>query len=99
VRLKGVWNSEHIRQRSTNLGTVVIKGKRVNGGAGYGVELPSEFKFRGDSFSCDCLKHKLKKEKFVLGDLFKLLAFLKRNRRIEILQNVYNKHSSEVSSN
>ena len=35
-------------------GTVVITGKRINRGAGsgYGLELPCEFKFQGDKFSC-----------------------------------------------
>jgi hypothetical protein len=51
VRLIGVCNSEHSRRQcQTNLGTVVIKGKHDNGGAGYGVELPSEFKFQGNRF-------------------------------------------------
>ena len=49
---------------ATNLATVIIKGKCVHRGAGYGVELPCEFKFQGDSFSCNWLKDKLKKEKF-----------------------------------
>jgi hypothetical protein len=31
----------------------VIKGKRVNGEAGFGVEISCEFKSRGDSFSCN----------------------------------------------
>ena len=30
------------------------------GGARYGLELPCEFKFQGDKFSCDWLKEKLK---------------------------------------
>jgi len=34
------------------------------GGAGYGLELPCEFKFQGDKFSFDWLKEKLKKENF-----------------------------------
>ena len=53
-------------KRATNLATVIIKGKRVNRGAGYGVELLCEFKFQGDSFSCNWLKDKLKKEKYDL---------------------------------
>ena len=31
-------------------------------GAGYGLELPCEFKFQGNKFSCHWLKEKLKKE-------------------------------------
>ena len=42
---------------------VVIKSKQMNRGAGYGVELPCEFKFQGDNFSSNWLKIKLKKEK------------------------------------
>jgi hypothetical protein len=64
VRLIGVCNSDHSRrQRATNLGTVVIKGKRVNGGVDYAWC----DRIRGDSF-CNCLNDKLKKQKFVLGD-------------------------------
>ena len=49
-------------KRASNSGTVVITGKRINRGAGYGLELPCEFKFQGDKYSCDWLKEKLKKE-------------------------------------
>ena len=41
-----------------------ITGKRINRGAGYGMELPYEFKFQRDKFSCDWLEEKLRKEKF-----------------------------------
>jgi hypothetical protein len=41
----------------------VIEGKRINGEAGYGMELPCEFKFRGIF-----LQLQLKKDKAVLGD-------------------------------
>ena len=34
------------------------------GGAGYGLELPCEFKFQGDKFFLDWLEEKLKKENF-----------------------------------
>ena len=51
-------------KRASNSGTVVITGKRINRGAGYGLELPCEFKFQGDKYSCDWLKEKLKKENF-----------------------------------
>ena len=33
-------------------------------GTGFGLELPCEFKFQGENFSCDWLKEKLKKENF-----------------------------------
>ena len=51
-------------KRPTDIGTVVIKSKRINRGAGYGVELPCDFKFQGDKFFSNWLKIKLKKEKF-----------------------------------
>ena len=51
-------------KRASNSGTVVITAKRINRAAGYGLELPCEFKFQGDKYSCDWLKEKLKKENF-----------------------------------
>ena len=33
------------------------------GGAGYSLELPCEFKFQGDKFSCNWLKERFKKRK------------------------------------
>ena len=60
---------------TTNSATVIIKGKHVNRGAGYGVELPCEFKFQGHSFSCNWLKDKLKKEKFDLENKIRLTSF------------------------
>ena len=49
-------------KRTSNSGTVVITGKRKNIGAGYGLELPCEFKFQGNKHSCDWLKERIKKE-------------------------------------
>ena len=43
---------------------VTVMGKRVNRGAGYGLELPCEYLFYGDKFSCKWLKQKLAKEGF-----------------------------------
>ena len=57
-------NRTKFLKRPTNIGTVAIKSKRIDSGAGYGVELPCEFKFQGDNFSSNWLKIKLKKEKF-----------------------------------
>ena len=48
--------------RASYSGTVVIAGKRINRGAGYGLELPCEFKFQGDKYSFDWLKEKLKRK-------------------------------------
>ena len=42
---------------------VNITGKRINREAGYGMELPCEFKFPGDKFSCDWPEEKVKKKK------------------------------------
>lgn len=51
-------------KRPTNSGKVTVMGKRVNRGAGYGLELPCEYLFDGDKFSCEWLKKKLAKEGF-----------------------------------
>ena len=56
-KLMAQWVKKFLK-RATNSATVIIKGKRVNRGAAYGVELPCEFKFQGDSFSCNWLKDK-----------------------------------------
>ena len=39
-------------KRPTNCGKVIIKGKRANRRGGYGLEVPCEYLFKGDSFSC-----------------------------------------------
>ena len=51
-------------KRPTNSGKVAVTGKRVNRGAGYGLELPCEYLFYGDKFSCEWPKKKLAKEGF-----------------------------------
>ena len=51
-------------KRATNSGKALIRGKRVNRGGGYGLEIPCEFHFTGDEFSINWLKEKLKKEGF-----------------------------------
>ena len=35
---------------------VIIKGKRINRGAGYGLEIPCWYEFREDRFSCDWMR-------------------------------------------
>ena len=35
-----------------NIDKVIIKRKRMNGGAEYGFEIPSLYEFRGDRFPC-----------------------------------------------
>ena len=61
LKLMALWVKKFLK-RPTNIGMVVIKGKRINRGAG--VELPCEFKFQGDNFSSNWLRNKLKKETF-----------------------------------
>ena len=51
-------------KRATNSGKALIRGKRVNRGGGYGLEIPCEFHFAGDEFSINLPKKKLKKEGF-----------------------------------
>ena len=51
-------------KRLTNSGKVTVMGKRVNRGAGYGLELSCEYLFYGDKVSCEWLKRKLTKEGF-----------------------------------
>ena len=44
-----VWLSK-ILKRPTNCGKAIIMGKQVNRGGGYGLEVPCEYLFVGDSF-------------------------------------------------
>ena len=47
-------------KRGTNKGKAVVRGKRVNRGAGYGLEMPCQYIFYGDSkISLPWLKSKL----------------------------------------
>ena len=48
-------------KRKTNSGHSLVTGKRVNRGAGYGLEVPCLFEFRGDKFSCDWVKANLER--------------------------------------
>ena len=63
AKLMAQWLTKFLK-RSSNSGTVVISWKRINRGAEYGLELPCEFRFQGDKYSCDWLEEKLKKENF-----------------------------------
>ena len=49
-KLMAEWVTKFLK-RATNSRTVLIKGKRVKRGAGYGVELPCKFTFKGVSFA------------------------------------------------
>lgn len=51
-------------KRPTNSVKVTVTGKRVNRGAGYGLELPCQYFCYGDKFSCEWLKKKFAKEGF-----------------------------------
>ena len=62
-KLMALWLTKFLK-RPTNSGEVIVKGNRVNRGGGYGLEVPCEYQFNGDTFSCDWLKEKLTKEKF-----------------------------------
>ena len=49
-----IWLTKFLKQ-ATNIGKVVIKGKRVNRGSGYGLQIPCEYQFMGDAFSISWL--------------------------------------------
>ena len=51
-------------KRPSNFARVIIKGNCVNGGAGYGLEVPCEYHFEGDNFPCSWLKENLVKDQF-----------------------------------
>jgi len=62
-KLMAIWLTKFLK-RATDFGKAVIRGKRVNRGGGYGLEIPCEFHFTGDEFSINWLKQKLKKAGF-----------------------------------
>ena len=41
---------------------------QVNRGGGYGLEIPCEYEFEGDNFSCNGLKDKMQYEKYDIVD-------------------------------
>ena len=51
-------------KRATNNGKTVVKGKRLNRGGGYGLEVPCEYNFMRDKMSIEWLASKLTKEGF-----------------------------------
>ena len=53
-----VWLTKFLK-RQTNSAKVIIKGKRVNRGSGYGLKISCEYHFHRDRFSCQWLKEKL----------------------------------------
>ena len=46
---------------------LVVKGKHINIGGGYGLEVPCEYLFAGDKFSIAWLESKLDKEGFEIS--------------------------------
>ena len=62
-KLMTIWLAKFLK-RATNTEKVVIKGKRVNRGGDYGLEILCEYQFMGDAFSISWLKEKLQKEAF-----------------------------------
>ena len=63
LKLMAIWLAKFLKQ-VTNIGKVVIKGKRVNRGGDYGLEILCEYQFMGDAFSISWLEEKLQKEGF-----------------------------------
>ena len=61
-----IWFTKFLK-RTTNSGKAVIKGKRVNRGGLYGLEVPCEYHFIGDAFSISWLKQKLQNEGYDVG--------------------------------
>ena len=66
-KLMARWVSKFLK-RLTNHGKVVVAGKKVNRGGGYGLEIPCEYEFEGDNFSCNWLKDKMQYEKYDIID-------------------------------
>ena len=63
-KLMALWLTKYFK-RPTNKGRAVVKGKRVNRGSGYGLEIPCEHCFTGDEFSIQRLKSKLEEQGFL----------------------------------
>ena len=63
-KLMALWLTK-ILKRPTKKGRAVVKGKRVNRGASYGLEIPCEYCFTGDEFSIQWLKSKLEEQGFL----------------------------------
>lgn len=63
-KLIALWLTKFLK-RPTSKGRAAVKGKRVNRGAGYGLEIPCEYCFTGDEFSIQWLKSKLEEQGFL----------------------------------
>ena len=53
--LMATWLIKFLK-RLSNSEKVIIKGKCINREGGYGLEVPCEYHFQGDNFSCNWLK-------------------------------------------
>ena len=63
-KLMALWLTKFLK-RPTNKGGAVVKGKHVNRGADYGLEISCEYCFTGDEFSIQWLKSKLEEQGFL----------------------------------
>ena len=64
-----LWLTKFLK-RATNSGKAVIKGKRVNRGGGYGLEVPCEYRFTGDSHGSQEIHSRGLKTKLTLKEGF-----------------------------
>ena len=64
-KLMRSWLTKFLK-RATSSGKAVIKGKRIDRGGGYGLEVPCECHFTEDKFTVARLKSKLENEVFEL---------------------------------
>ena len=60
LKLMALWLTKFLK-RPTNKGGAVVKGKHVNRGADYGLEISCEYCFTGDEFSVQWLKSTLER--------------------------------------
>ena len=65
INPKFIVTKHQVHFQSTNKGRAVVKGKRVNRGAGYGLEIPREYCLTGEEFSIQWLKSKREEQGFL----------------------------------
>ena len=53
---------------SSNTVTCMVTGKRVNWGGGYGLEVPCQYSFKGNSLAVRCLGERIAKERKIVED-------------------------------
>ena len=64
INPKFIVTKHQVHFQPTNKGRAVVKGKRVNRGVCYGLEIPCEYCFTGDEFSIQWLKSKREEQRF-----------------------------------